>query len=163
MSSSLHLPSDHDRYVVPVRYSVSAPPCAQLWRCARPRTTGTPRCLLPHPGCQLSVAARPRPRRRPPVARCAAGENVCVAMSSRPTPGLTGCPQGRVGDGTRFAPVRPPRGSPAPRSRPGALPSRPGGSVPRPPGLLSSSLAQTDNVVYSRGPWGSFRQSLAAR
>lgn len=68
MSSSLHPPSDHDRYVVPVRYSLSAPPCAQLWRHASPRTTGTPRCLLPTPGanCQwqrgrVPVAGLPVP------------------------------------------------------------------------------------------------------
>ena len=68
MSSSLHPPSDHDRYVVPVRYSLSAPPCAQLWRHASPRTTGTPRCLLPTLGanCQwqrgrVPVAGLPVP------------------------------------------------------------------------------------------------------
>lgn len=54
LSSSLHLPSDHDRYVVPVRYSLSAPPCAPLWRRAGPRTTGIPGCPLPPSGanCQ---------------------------------------------------------------------------------------------------------------
>lgn len=123
LPSSLHLPSDHDRYVVPVRYSLSAPPCAQVWRYSGPRTTGTPGCPpVPTVSDRAPVSARSSARAVGfPVPAVSSRISVCGVLSPYPAPGVTGVVPGTTLPGSLLCACAPSKVSgrrgPAPEAR----------------------------------------------